>query len=311
VKCHDPHGSKHEKLLRVPRTDQCLSCHEDVRLAVAGSEFKHAPAQRDCLGCHDPHATSKARTLLVQGVPEVCVRCHNPAQPIFAKAHAGYPVAKARCTSCHDPHGSKNRGLLWQSVHRPVATKMCSQCHEEPSSPSALKTRKSGSDLCRGCHNDLYNETFSKKRIHWPVVDQSSCGHCHNPHASKTDKLLSSPQGTLCGSCHSDAVARQERSQTHHPPIADGDCSTCHAPHASDSGFLLAASDIGELCGACHDWQKHSTHPIGEKVVDPRNRNLTLDCLSCHRTHGTPFPHLAHFDSKADLCVQCHADLAR
>ena len=310
VQCHDPHASKNRYNLRLAGNELCLGCHKDLGKSVEASEFQHAPAQRDCLACHDPHA-SRTRALLAKVEPDLCLRCHNPALPIFSKAHAGYPVAKSRCTSCHDPHGSSNRGILWASVHRPVATRMCAQCHEGASSPNAVRTRKAGSDLCRGCHNDLFNETFAKNRIHWPVVDATGCRNCHSPHASKTPKLLLTPPKTLCGSCHADAVARQEKSATKHPPVADGACSTCHAPHSSNSAFLLAAADVSALCGTCHDWQQHSSHPLGEKVADQRNRNLTLDCLSCHRTHGTPFQHLAYLDTKSDLCVQCHTRLTR
>jgi predicted CXXCH cytochrome family protein len=73
--------------------------------------------------------------------------------------------------------------------------------------------------------------------------------------------------------------------------------------------FLLDGGSLEEVCAKCHEWGKHSAHPLGAKAVDQRNRNLTLDCLSCHRTHGTPFKHLAHFDTKKDLCVQCHSEM--
>ena len=70
------------------------------------------------------------------------------------------------------------------------------------------------------------------------------------------------------------------------------------------------ASNI-ELCAACHDWQKHSSHPIGEKVVDTRNKNMTMDCLSCHRSHGTEYRWMLTFKTTTDLCVQCHIKFKR
>ena len=54
-------------------------------------------------------------------------------------------------------------------------------------------------------------------------------------------------------------------------------------PHSGESALLFVNQDGIELCGKCHDWQKHSTHPIGETRIDPRNKNLTLECSSCHR----------------------------
>ena len=124
---------------------------------------------------HLPHPAClrEGRSLLKTEVPGFCVACHKPDTPAFGKQHMGYPVAKSNCSSCHDPHGSGSRGILWGNAHQPVANKMCNQCHLDPSSPDALKTRKAGYDLCRGCHNTQMNETLGRNRVHWPVVDKT------------------------------------------------------------------------------------------------------------------------------------------
>ena len=82
-------------------------------------------------------------------------------------------------------------------------------------------------------------------------------------------------------------------------------------PHGGDAPLFLANKDVIALCGQCHDWQKHSTHPIGDKVKDPRNKNMTLQCLSCHRSHGTDYKHFIPFPTTSDLCVQCHEQFKR
>jgi predicted CXXCH cytochrome family protein len=115
----------------------------------------------------------------------------------------------------------------------------------------------------------------------------------------------------LCGSCHQDTITRQEKAISKHSPVEAGMCTTCHFPHASDTVLLLNQPKVVDVCGACHDFSKHSSHPIGEKSVDPRNKNLTLDCLSCHRSHGTDQKRLAHFQFGMELCVQCHEQLKR
>jgi predicted CXXCH cytochrome family protein len=96
-----------------------------------------------------------------------------------------------------------------------------------------------------------------------------------------------------------------------HNPIVEGNCGACHAFHASDSVFLLKQASTVELCGTCHDWLKHSSHPMGEKFRDPRNKNLTMQCLSCHRSHGTGYRYLMTFPTVTDLCVQCHKQYKR
>src|SRR5262249_28037182 len=159
---------------------------------------------------------------------------------------------------------------------------------------------------CRGCHNDLIVEIGSKNRVHWPVLNWKACANCHEPHASKTPKLLAAPQKQLCGGCHQDSIARQGRALPQHPPPHARDSTPAHLPPASDPTFLFASSDDRVVCGTCHDWSGHTSHPIGDAAVDQRNPNLRVACLSCHRSHGTSFVRFTHADVKGDLCMQCH-----
>jgi predicted CXXCH cytochrome family protein len=147
------------------------------------------------------------------------------------------------------------------------------------------------------------NEIFSKNRMHWPVMSKQGCLSCHSPHASTESGLLKAPLIPVCGTCHGDTIQRQERAETKHPPIKEGNCTGCHVPHSSDNSFLLNQASVIELCGTCHDWQKHSTHPIGEKIKDPRNKNLTVQCLTCHRTHGTENKHFIYTPVITEMCV--------
>lgn len=311
VRCHDPHGSKNAKNLKVSGNDLCATCHAEMIKTIAQARFKHPPVARNCLTCHDPHASGKSEFLLKKDVPALCNDCHRSDQPVFAKQHQNYPVGKARCTSCHDPHGSDNSGILWATVHPPVASKMCNQCHLEATSSNPLGLRKSGLDLCRACHSPLINDALSKSRIHWPVVDTIGCRNCHNPHASAQKALLRQPTKILCGRCHADTIERQDRSLVKHTPIDAGNCFACHAPHAADTVFLLKGQNVIGTCATCHNYKEHSSHPIGDKKIDPRNRNLSLDCLSCHRAHGSPYKSFATFDTSSELCVQCHENVRR
>lgn len=309
--CHDPHAAKFKGNLKVGGNDLCFGCHKDLQTAITENRFKHSPVTKDCLTCHAPHGSTSSVSLLKSDVPGLCTICHRTDQPGFVKQHMGYTVAKSNCVSCHDPHGSGNAGILWTNVHKPVANGMCTQCHNDPGSPQALAVKKTGIDLCRSCHGDKVNTMLTANRVHWPAVDRRACLNCHNPHASPQKGLLAAPMKEMCGSCHADAVARAEKSVTKHPPVDEGSCTTCHDPHSAAGTHLLVNANTLDLCGSCHDWQRHSTHPIGEKVIDKRNKNLTMDCLSCHYAHGSAYKHLAPFDTKTDLCVQCHEELKR
>jgi DmsE family decaheme c-type cytochrome len=329
VKCHDPHGSTNKAQILKAGNELCVGCHKSIGDAVAKVKFKHMPVSDNCLNCHNPHGSDKADHLLKTSVPQLCLGCHKADSPGFTRQHANYPVAKARCVSCHDVHGSNTAGILFDAVHPPVAAKRCNQCHNAADSPEPFATRRSGFELCRGCHSAMVNEALSKNRIHWPVVDRKGCLNCHEPHAARQKKLLNVDQSTLCGRCHQDTLDYQarlaekaeqskpkskvqvEKGAFTHQPVQEGNCSTCHMPHASDNGRLLRDTSIIDTCGSCHDWLKHNTHPMGAKYVDMRNRNRSMDCLSCHRSHGTGYRYMITFPTPTDLCVQCHKQLRR
>jgi DmsE family decaheme c-type cytochrome len=312
VKCHDPHAAKNKFNLKFSGNKLCFTCHKELGDAIKKAKYRHSPVTSGCLTCHDSHGSAAALSLLKKDVPGLCKKCHRTDKPFFKKAHKNYPVANARCTSCHDPHGSSRRALLYDTAHVPVANKTCNQCHEGPASATPLKIKKAGFELCRGCHNEMVNTAFSKKRIHWPLVDHRGCLNCHNPHASKQAALLKRESMTkLCGTCHQDTIARQEKAVSKHDPVQEGQCTTCHDPHASNEVLLLTQAKVMDLCGTCHDFAEHSSHPIGEKAIDPRNKNLSLDCLSCHKAHGSDQKRMTHFQFGTDLCVQCHKEVKR
>lgn len=311
VQCHDPHASQNRDSLLRPGNELCAGCHQDLVGSDQKVKFKHAPVGKGCLNCHNPHASAGADHLLKERVPALCTKCHRTDKPLFAKVHMNYPVGKSDCTSCHNAHGSNRMGILHDTVHKPVAAKMCNQCHEDPASPTPFATRKAGLELCRGCHSTMIKETLDKNVLHGPVADGDSCRNCHSPHASAVAGLLRRPQAELCSRCHPDTLDHQGRAQAKHKPVQEGLCTACHTPHASDRPLLLAKQSLPDVCGGCHNWKKHTTHPIGDAVVDPRDRNVSVDCSSCHRSHGSDYKHMITFPTINDLCTQCHRQYRR
>ncbi len=309
--CHDPHASGAKFNLLKPGNEMCALCHKDLVAAAAASKARHKPVEQGCTTCHAVHGSDKGPHLLKQAVPALCLGCHKTDKPIFAKQHVGYSVAKADCTSCHAPHGSGSRGMLQDTVHAPVAKGMCNQCHEAAGSPNQLKTKLAGVQLCRGCHNQKVNAIFDKGRIHSPVLRGAACLNCHSPHASSGKGLLRGGSLAVCGGCHPDTLRRQDVSVTKHQPIQVGDCTSCHDPHSGNGPFLFVGKNTVDMCGTCHDWLKHSSHPMGEKAKDQRNRNLRVDCLSCHRAHGTEFKKMLLQATQSEMCVKCHQQYQR
>jgi predicted CXXCH cytochrome family protein len=309
--CHDPHGSNAKFNLLKPGNEMCASCHQDLVAAAAKAKFRHKPVEQGCIACHAAHGSDKGPSLLKQAVPALCVGCHKTDKPIFAKQHLGYSVAKADCTSCHAPHGSRSRGMLHDTVHSPVAKGMCSQCHEAAGTPGQLKTKLTGVQLCRGCHNQKVNAILDKGRLHTPVLRGDACLNCHAPHASSGKGLLRGGSLAVCGRCHGDTLRRQDQSAAKHQPVLVGDCTSCHDAHSGNGPLLFAGPNLVDMCATCHDWLKHSSHPMGEKAKDQRNRNLRVDCLSCHRAHGTEFKKMLLYATQSEQCVKCHQQYQR
>jgi len=313
--CHDSHGSNNRFILSKSGNELCLDCHKDMSADVRKVRFKHKSLEnrKGCLNCHDPHASAKSSFLLESQAPTLCLKCHKTDKASFAKKHMNYPVKNADCTSCHNPHGSNNRGIIFDVAHAAVTEGKCTECHQKPTS---LKTKKKTTQLCRECHKDMVDQTFNKNRVHWPLVDKVGCVNCHDPHATKEQKLLKGSIVNVCGRCHADTVQLQEWSIKNATndrfcePVKKGNCIACHSPHAADNVLLITQKSVtNDLCGRCHEWETHSTHPIGAKIIDNRNKNLTVECLTCHQACGTGNkPAMLTFSNTYELCLQCHVE---
>lgn len=321
VNCHDPHASDNKFVLLKKGNDLCFECHKDLGDLVNEAKYKHEPVEKKkgCLNCHNAHASADFDFILKNDATSLCTECHEINEKRFADRHMNYPVADSRCTSCHNSHGSNTRKIMFDDAHIPVVKRECDKCHEGTSSQDPLKSIKVGIELCRECHDETIDKMFSKSQVHWPMVDDTACMHCHSPHASRQKNLLKGTIVNVCGECHSDTVELQKISINNPEnknlckPVKEGNCMDCHTPHSSDSPLLIAEESVSfGTCAKCHEWQTHSTHPIGEEIIDPRNNNLTVDCLSCHKACGTGNnPDMMHFSSTYILCIQCHAEYRR
>lgn len=319
--CHNSHGSDNRFILSKSGNALCVECHKDIGTMAQDVQFKHEPLQKDkgCLNCHNPHASMRAEHLLKNEMPALCTECHQTNRSFFARRHMNYKVDDSNCNSCHNTHGSNKKGILYDNVHAPVAEKKCIQCHPSPTAANALQTKQEGMVLCRECHQDMIAETLDRNRLHWPLADKVGCLNCHSPHGTKEKNLLNDTQVKVCGQCHADTVELQRWSKENPKnknlcePVKKGDCVSCHSPHAADNILLITQENISiDLCGKCHEWQSHSTHPIGEKAIDKRNNNLTVECLSCHQGCGTGNkPWMMPFETTYDLCIQCHVERRR
>jgi predicted CXXCH cytochrome family protein len=287
--CHNPHASDQAGLLKDRPEEICFTCH-----TALPKKFKntHAPyAKGQCASCHRPHQSSNAN-LLVREPEALCQSCHTQAS--VRQKHPNFPAEPVNCGSCHNPHGSDRPALIRNILHAPYADG-CNDCHTGKGVPVRI-------DTCLECHPEI-SEQMSSSHNHLVRYKDNGCMACHSPHAGDDQRLLKGKERHLCGKCHEATFRRHDKAKFGHS-MTDA-CNNCHAPHGSNHP-AMAKAPINAVCSECHGQHGVFTHPIGEKVFDPRTGQM-MTCASCHATKGSEFPYHTRLSGKKDLCVQCHA----
>ncbi|HLN32559.1 MAG TPA: cytochrome c3 family protein [Gemmataceae bacterium] len=112
-KCHDPHGSEGDKLLKQPTVNlTCYKCHSSKQGPFV---YEHPPVTENCMICHNPHGTV-AKELLKQPPTFLCLRCHSGHNGAHHVHLGQVPSQRAAfytdCTQCHhEIHGSDLPGV--------------------------------------------------------------------------------------------------------------------------------------------------------------------------------------------------------
>ncbi len=337
--CHQPHSSRHGKLLKENQANLCGECHDD--LLTGDKMVAHAPAiLGDCSGCHEVHGSNKEH-LLAATDSSLCLGCHGEFAVKRDSAEVVHP-AIADCNGCHAPHEGHTQAILRtspedacrkchepsgadraaESVHPPYLRSDCSACHNSHFGDEAHLVKAGGNKLCVNCHPEIGNRTTLAVQ-HAPA--QEDCQTCHRPHTAGSDFLLAAPEGELCGQCHDRADFNGNKTFVH-TPVLKGDCSGCHNPHGSMKEHLVAGravrmyvngipisktpalgDKIADLCFTCHD-------DLKEKFRQgvPHTPVESGDCQVCHDPHGGDVYGMLK-DEPAKVCGTCHtidADLA-
>jgi predicted CXXCH cytochrome family protein len=190
--------------------------------------------------------------------------------------------------------------MIRLNTHAPFAEGTCDVCHEDPKQ-TAAGMRAGARERCLGCHEP-------RKGGH-PADVGESCVSCHTPHTTSGNALMKASEKIVCISCHSEIGLRQESAEETHPELEKGQhCSVCHELHTGKTRFYLKQAEPLAMCSTCHQGHSEFAHPMGRGVLDRSRRGRTVDCLSCHDPHGTPFPRLLLADPRRDLCIRCHTD---
>ncbi|MEO7795134.1 MAG: DmsE family decaheme c-type cytochrome [Thermoanaerobaculia bacterium] len=149
--CHSVHApaSESSQLRKTGETEQCLTCHKDVRADLwKNSHHPVREGRMSCADCHNPHGGQGPKMLKAVSVNEQCYECHTEKRGPFLWEHA--PVRES-CTNCHAPHGSNHLKLQKTSVPY-----LCQQCHANTRHPGTLYDNNSLADASKAS-NRIFN----------------------------------------------------------------------------------------------------------------------------------------------------------
>ena len=292
--CHDPHSSAEPRLTKEPDLALCGKCHEQAK--AARKKFVHGPfAVGACRMCHAPHSSTNEK-LLKRPIADLCIGCHEKFLPEGGKAVSEHAPAKDKCGNCHSGHESDFRYMLVAEppalcvgCHKEIGAKMkdspvphkalsqpggCVVCHDAHASRNARLLKAESSDLCMTCHDrpypqqegarpllDLAKLVHDSRSVHGPIREKD-CSGCHEPHGSKTFRLL-----------------KKEYPAKFYAPFSEKNFALCFSCHPKELAEKKENTATGFRNGAA---SLHFLHV---------NRQKGRTCRACHETHASQLPH--------------------
>jgi predicted CXXCH cytochrome family protein len=305
--CHGAHGTKVNKLLVLPITDNqlCLSCHDKLKPGALTGPTAHGHPTRA------PLSTDAQRQAVVD-----------------LKTHLGKDSTLA-CLTCHRLHdGQPDEHLLADTLKD---SRLCIRCH--PVNATVVSTK----------HDLRISAPTTRNALDQTAEKSGPCSACHIPHQSSTDLVAmpGDPTGD-CMKCHAQGKVAAGAGAQHflhpqqvapdrvavssglvvtvdrdHPDRADITCKTCHNPHNATKPKFLR-NDPDQVCGTCHADQFTTLAGSHDFTTHPqvRNRlNQTADqsgrCGFCHNVHQGSGPAMwiattSTPTTAAALCLECH-----
>jgi predicted CXXCH cytochrome family protein len=306
--CHEIRVSKDITRVKLTATTPyalCLTCHAEKNAAEIKGTV-HSPAVRECLKCHDAHASENKYELLRPtsgGAKEnLCLDCHTTGLNVPEKGsrHAALDMG---CDSCHLSHKTGPSPDREFKHHLTKATpELCLDCHDvqDINLVKAHQSQPFEKADCLSCHDPHQSDRpkLMQKFVHLPYGEKQ-CEICHQPAKDGKVVLTQSSGKELCVTCHEEQAKKIASAKVQHPG-AQEDCTNCHNPHAGKSpGF--PKPDAVNVCLGCHadqaeEAKKHVLHqPAFEQ-----------GCATCHEPHGGERPKLLRAENVNSLCLECH-----
>ncbi len=312
LSCHQVRGNNdvtRVNLKTVTPVKLCIQCHSDKD----ASEIKgrvHLPAVRDCLKCHNPHASDNKDHLLkpVAGAGKdenLCLTCHKVGVSVEpgGSRHAALDMG---CETCHNIHKTGERGKREYDFQlKKDSPALCVDCHNTKDARliDSHKGQPFATADCLTCH-DAHQSPRQKlilASVHSPFkAGKASCGICHQPPQDEKVVLRKASPKELCLTCHAKKAEEIQKAKVQHAGAAS-DCSVCHNSHASNTPGL-PKPDAVNVCLRCH---KDQAKQYNKKYL--HQPAYGQGCSTCHEPHGSENNHLLRTKTINSLCLECHA----
>jgi len=301
--CHYSHAGANKHLLLKEEKKLCWDCHEALKEQLSKSHVHPPFKEGECSSCHNAHASPEGN-LLLASPNKMCKTCHQPKCSVGTVSISSI-TKDLDCSTCHTGHSSNNKGLLGSYGHTAFLNESCEQCHKPITPGGKITTKLSGKELCFSCHEQERTK-MNEADVH--AGDKKGCALCHSYHAS-TNKNLTVRESDFCFACHQDTEKRQASmvkalKSIRCEPVKDNRCFACHVPVHSRNPLYFREDKI-LTCARCHKAEHKVAHPMGSKVLDPRD-GQPITCVTCHSMHSAKAEFMLIFDRKRALCIQCH-----
>lgn len=304
----------------------CSTCHTMHNSQDGIVVYADGPAdtllKNDCVGCH---SNTTAETKLDLGNGTIVPVVYNTVAPTTPLAGGNfYWVVNNGDSYGHNVYGISGEDATLSAA--PGSISCANSCHTS----LALSVDGNG---CQGCHNFLKHhgsepdpgdpETASSgfyrflsaplnsthlgngggpvKGIESSDWEYTGSSTNHNIYYKGTGSDLGDipeSMGKFCAGCH--AQFHSPGATTIYADNGDGTSASPWLRHPAD----FAIPDIGEFANAAGGivgTDYDPLVPVGKDLTDTVNKDIvvagdTVMCLSCHRAHGSPYPHMLRWE---------------
>lgn len=288
----------------VPRTQQCLACHE-MRGKLAGFDAEKDPHEGNCGMCHNPHD---------QDLPKDAFRtcensgCHARADTISAFHKGISPAALSDCKTCHQAHTWEVKGDRCIACHQDIFSTAGNARPKQPSphrvaaAPKPSLWQRAVTAVTPPPRGPSGADVGEEAQVPPPPAPAPQAGQ--RAGADTVPFRHAQHRDVECTSCHT-----SERTHGEVKVRTMKECQSCH--HSAQTIVKGQAA-----CQQCHQGAmtrtttvahafKVSARPAG-KTQAPRTlgfnhqQHTNVQCQSCHTTPVTL--------EVTKTCASCHQD---